>query len=102
MVDGKNPESKAAQVISVGYPGVEALIESEQFDAVNETFEKAYAQLEEMCRKRGGFGRSRNARKAMRAIETVMDLLRELLSIKYRLQEMANPDNTNTTKGDRS
>ena len=67
---------------------VEDLIESEQFESVNQVFEAAYEELSQLSRQKGGLKKSRGARKAMQAIELVMDLLRELLAIKYRLQEL--------------
>lgn len=79
----ETPEGKA---LSAGYPGIEALIDSENFDVLNATFEQAYQQLGEVARHKRGLRKSREARKAMKSIERVMDLFRELLAIKYRLQ----------------
>ena len=81
-------EKGGKQVVSAGYPAVEKLIESEDFIEINKVFEKAYAELEELGKKKRGLKKGRDAKKAMLAIEHVMDLFKELLEIKYRLQEM--------------
>lgn len=82
----KTPEGK--KVLSMGYPRVEQLIDSEDFTKVNQTFEALYRSLEEISKEKRKIRRSREARKAMRSIELVMNLFKELLEIKYRLQEM--------------
>jgi hypothetical protein len=74
---------------TAGYPEVEYLIETEDFAEINEKFKIAYEQLEGIARHKRGLKKSREARKAMKAMELVMDLFRELLTIKYRLQEIA-------------
>jgi hypothetical protein len=75
-------------VLSAGYPAVERLIDSEDFDKTNKTFEEAYVILDEINRKKRGLKKGRDAKKAMKAIEHVVDLFKELLEIKYRFQEM--------------
>lgn len=83
-------ETPQGKKLSAGYPAVEALIDTEEFDPLNITFEQAYAKLSEIARHKRGLKKSREARKAMKAIERVMDLLRELLAVKYRLQQATN------------
>ena len=73
---------------SMGYPRVEKLIDTEDFTEINEAFEGAYGQLAELERHKKGLKKGRDAKKVMRAMELVMDLFRELLAIKYQLQEM--------------
>lgn len=70
-----------------GYPFIEKLIDTEDFDAINLAFEDAYAELYEVSRRKKGFKAKSDTKKVMRAMELTMDLLRELLAIKYRLQE---------------
>ena len=72
-----------------GYPAVEKLIDTENFDEVNGAFEDAYAQLAVIAKKKGGMKTQRDIKRAMKALELTMDLFRELLSIKYKLQEAA-------------
>ena len=68
------------------YPEVEQLIDSEDFASVNEVFSRAYTELAEIADKKGGFGKSRDAKKVMTALELSMELFRELLEIKYSLK----------------
>lgn len=68
------------------YPAVEQLIDSEDFSHINEVFSQAYGELTEIAHKKGGFGKSRDAKKVMQSLELTMDLFRELLEIKYSLK----------------
>ncbi len=72
-----------------GYPAIEKLIDTEDFDELNAAFEAAYAQLMEITNSKKGLKTQREAKKIMKSLELTLDLLRELLSIKYRLQEQA-------------
>lgn len=74
---------------TAGYPEIEHLIDTEDFSEVNQQFQEAYDKLEEVAKHKRGLKKSREAKKAMKAIELTMDLFRELLTIKYRLQDMA-------------
>ena len=78
-----SPEAKSA----TQFPEIERLIETEDFDRINKNFTAAYEKLEKIAKGRGGLGKSRDAKKAMKAIERVMDLLRELLKLKYQMIE---------------
>lgn len=82
----QTPDGK--KVLSVGYPRVEKLIDSEDFTDINNVFEAAYKELSEIAREKRKIKRSKDAKKAMHSIELVMNLFKELLEIKYRLQEM--------------
>jgi hypothetical protein len=72
----------------MGYPRVEKLVETEDFTEINEVFETAYGELAEMASHKKGLKKSREAKKIMKSMELAMDLFRELLAIKYQLQEM--------------
>ena len=72
-----------------GYPAIEKLIDTEDFEEVNSAFEVAYAELLDISKKKKGLKTQRDAKKAMHSLELTMELLRELLAIKYRLQEQA-------------
>ena len=74
---------------TAGYPEIEYLIDTEDFSEINEKFKEAYDALENIYRHKKGLKKSREAKKAMKGLELVMDLFRELLTIKYRLQEIA-------------
>lgn len=78
-----NVEDKVASQ----FPEIERLIETEDFDKINKGFTAAYEDLEKLSKARGGLGKGRDAKKAMKAIERVMDLLRELLKLKYQMIE---------------
>lgn len=79
----KKEESPAG----VGYPRIERLIDTEEFDPVNKSFAAAYGELEKVARQKAGLGKAKQAKKAMRSYELVMDLLKELLKLKYQMQE---------------
>jgi hypothetical protein len=72
-----------------GYPAVEKLIDTEDFTELNAAFEAAYADLFDISKRKKGLKTQRDAKKAMRSLELTMELLRELLAIKYRIQEEA-------------
>ena len=72
----------------MGYPRVEQLVDTEDFAAVNEAFETAYAELSTLVSKSRSIKKGKDAKKAMKAMELTMDLFRELLEIKYQLQAM--------------
>lgn len=72
-----------------GYPAVERLIDTEDFNELNAAFETAYGDLMDIAKHKKGLKTQKEAKKAMRSLELTMELLRELLAIKYRLQEEA-------------
>lgn len=65
------------------YPEITKLLETEDFDRINQNFTAAYQSLEKMSKMKG-LGKSSDAKKALKAIERIMDLLRELLRMKYQ------------------
>jgi hypothetical protein len=73
-----------------GYPAIEKLIDTEEFDVLNAAFEDAYMQLQEVSSRKKGFKTQREAAKVMKTLELTLDLLRELLALKYRLQETSS------------
>jgi hypothetical protein len=79
----KNEES-----VTAGYPRIEKLVESENFDAVNQSFGTAYDELQKIAKQKSGLGKGKAAKKAMRAYELTMDLFKELLKIKYQMLEV--------------
>lgn len=81
-------QTEKGTVLTAGYPAIEKLIDSEDFDKINSVFGEAYNDLSEQARVKRGLKKSREAKKAMRAIELTMNLFKELLEIKYRIQEM--------------
>ena len=87
MPTKRRAEGAATPYGQAGYPEVERLIDSEDFDELNEAFESAYAELNGLGKKKKGMKTQREVKKAKRALELTLDLFRELLAIKYRLQE---------------
>lgn len=86
-----NATADAERQSTVQFPEIERLVESEDFDRINKSFTAAYEELERLTKAKGGMGKSRDAKKAMKAIERVMDLLRELLKVKYQIQQKGKP-----------
>jgi len=79
--------SKNAGPVTSGYPRIERLIDTEDFDPINKSFAAAYGELEKIARQKAGLGKAKLAKKAMRAYELVMDVLKELLKLKYQMIE---------------
>ncbi len=86
----KNEESDSM----VGYPRIERLIDTEEFDVVNKSFAASYGELEKVARQKAGLGKAKQAKKAMKSYELVMDLLKELLKLKYQMQEAIKQQDT--------
>jgi len=82
-----NKPSKSAVTVTSGYPRIERLIDTEEFDPINKSFAAAYGELEKVARQKAGLGKAKMAKKAMRAYELVMDILKELLKLKYQMIE---------------
>lgn len=78
----KTPEGEK---LSAGYPAVEELIDNEQFDPINKAFGDAYARLDEIVKKKTGMRAVKEAKTAQKAIDTVMELFKGLLAVKYEL-----------------
>lgn len=81
-------QTKKGTVISAGYPVIEELLDSEDFKGTNAAFEVAYRELEGISKVKRGLKKSREAKKAMAAIELVMSLFKELLEIKFKIAQM--------------
>lgn len=74
--------------LTAGYPRIEKLVETEEFDAVNKSFGESFEELQKIAKKKGGLGAGKTAKKAMRAYELTMDLFKELLKLKYQMMEV--------------
>lgn len=81
-------QTEKGPVISAGYPAIEKLIDTEDFSVINDVFQKAYSDLAEKAKIKRGLKTSREAKKSMLAIELTMSLFKELLEIKYKIQEL--------------
>lgn len=80
--------AKTEEAVTAGYPRIESLVESENFDAVNKSFGIAYEELQKVAKQKSGLGKGKSAKKAMRAYELTMDLFKELLKLKYQMLEV--------------
>ncbi len=80
-------QKNAASNPSMGYPRIEQLIDTEDFESINKSFAMAYGNLEKIARQKAGLGKSKQAKKAMKAYELVMELLKEMLKLKYQMVE---------------
>ena len=82
---GKPEDAKASRL---GYPTIEALLDSEDFDRLNKSFGEAYNKLSALLdNKSAGLKTQKEARAAMKAYELTTDLLKELLKLKYAMQK---------------
>ena len=73
--------------LTIHYPAVERLVATEDFARINKDFTSTYKELEKMSPE-GGMGKASKARKAMAALERTMELLRDILKLKYRLAQL--------------
>lgn len=81
----------AKQTDSLGYPLIEELLESENFERVNKSFGDAFGRLQTIfTNSASGLKKQKEARKAMEAFELTTELIRELLSLKYQILEQQN------------
>ncbi len=79
----KAPEEVQVELFRPRYPAIEKLVDSEDFNAINAHYAQAYEELEKIA-KQNGLRSSRDAKKAMKALERVMDLMKYLLKLKYQ------------------
>lgn len=77
--------SKREEALTSGYPRIEKLVETEDFDAVNKSFAVAFEELQKIAKQKSGLGKGKSAKKAMRAYELATELFKELLKIKYQM-----------------
>lgn len=78
-----NPKKEKPQL---GYPHIEQLLESENFEGINQSFTRVYDSLQVVMADRGaGLKKQKDARKAMRAYELTTDMIKELLKVKYQI-----------------
>ena len=97
MPPENQPVAVPIQDLEVQYPAIEKLIDSEDFNQINKNFTKVYKELEDMG-KGGGLKKSGQTRKAMVALEKVMDLLREILKLKYQLMKWQEDEGKESKK----
>jgi DNA-binding ferritin-like protein len=89
MIRQMPKKGEIKQLPEAKYPEITKLLETEKFDKVNKDFSTTYDELEKLSKSKGGMKKASEARKAMKAIEKTMDILRELLRRKYEIEENA-------------
>ncbi len=83
----KKPTQKTEEK-RFGYPTIEALLDSENFDKLNASFNAGYVKLTAIIdNKSSTIKAQKDARLAMKAYELTTDLLKELLKLKYVVQD---------------
>ena len=82
-------KTKANTKADLGYPQIEKLLETENFEQINKSFAESYEKLEKIKSDRsGGLKKQKAAQKAMKAYEISTQLINELLQIKYQIVKM--------------
>ena len=70
----------------MGFPSLERLVEQDSYDEFNKVMLESYDELEKIIQSKGGDAmRRKAAKKAMRAMELTMNLLRDFLQVKDEL-----------------
>lgn len=83
----------------LGYPLIEKLLETEDFDRINKSFSETYKKLEKIFQDNSqGLKRQKEARNAMTAYEYTTGLIRELLKVKYEILEQQKSQSKEKTK----
>lgn len=81
-------EQKKQENQSLGYPLIEEMLETEDFKRVNQSFSASFQKLERIFHDHAsGIKKQKEARKAMEAYEYTVELVKELLKLKYQVEE---------------
>lgn len=92
-------QKQTTQDSGLGYPQIEGLLETEQFEKINKSFADAYERLEKIKKDRsGGLKKQKAAQKAMQAYELTTKLINELLQIKYQIVKMREEEDKKKQK----
>lgn len=84
-MDKKTP-SQQIKENGLGYPKIEEILESENFEPINKSFSEAYDKLEIIHQDgSSGLKKQKAAKKAMQSYELTISLLNELIQLKYQL-----------------
>lgn len=84
-----NQQKAAFKDSGLGYPKIEEILETENFDRLNKGFSEAYTKLENIMKdKTIGLKKQKAAQSAMQAYELTTELMNELLKIKYEIMKI--------------
>lgn len=90
---------KKTKVTTLGYPHIEELLETENFEAVNKSFAEAYGKLESIMKDRSaGLKKQKDAQKSMQAYELTVELINELLRVKREIAKQREKTEPKTKK----
>ena len=90
---------KKPKVTTLGYPHIEQLLETENFETVNKSFAEAYDKLEAIMKDRSaGLKKQKDAQKSMQAYELTVELINELLKIKREIAKQREKGGQNPKK----
>lgn len=82
-------ETNTRKPPELGYPQIEKLLDSEDFNRLNKSFGEAYHRLEVIQGDvSAGLKKQKAAGRALKAYELTTDLIKELLNIKYHLHKL--------------
>lgn len=83
---GKESSAKAEKL--TGYPMIEKLLDSENFETVNKSFAEAYQNLEKKAQDKSlGLAGRKKVKQAMQAYELTVELIRQLVGLKYEMMK---------------
>lgn len=88
MTEGRSGEAPPQEPVVPSYPEIQRLLETEDFHRLDGNLEEAYAALLKVS-KEGGLKKARDARKALKAIDKVRDLFKELIRLKHEAMQQA-------------
>ena len=90
---------KQPKVTTLGYPHIEQLLETENFETINKSFAEAYDKLEVMMKDRAaGLKKQKDAQKAMQAYELTVELINELLKVKREIAKQRGKSGSGSQK----
>ena len=99
QAEHQNPSSYQKTAPIPGHPAIEAIVSSGDLSAVDTSFKQADGRLDTVIREAKGFGKAREAKKAVHAFELTIDLLRQLIQVKSALAEKRKPETQTGTSG---
>ena len=76
-----------------GYPTIEYIVETEDFSQLKGSMAENYAALEKLKKEAKGLKKQAGIKKALKAFDLTMDLIRHLLEVKKDLVEQKRKEN---------
>lgn len=82
---GPTQEPPRQRPAILGYPAIEALLDTEDFAAVEASFTSCYETLERLLKDASGVKKSGQIHKILKTYELTVDLLKHLIKTKYEM-----------------